>query len=73
MLRAGIPVHVDKDTTLRVKVGGACGLTFTFCHDEGAPVAVDNRASLRCLLVLWVPERETSWLLRRCIAPQEVA
>jgi len=43
MLRAGIPVHVDKDTTLRVKIHDACGLTCTFCHNEGTPVAVDNR------------------------------
>lgn len=39
----GIPVHVDTDTTLRVKIVDACGLTCTFCHNEGTPVAVDNR------------------------------
>lgn len=39
----GIPVHVEKDTTLRVKILDACGLTCTFCHNEGTPVAVDNR------------------------------
>lgn len=43
MNRTGIPEHVDKDTTLRVKVVDACGLTCTFCHNEGTPVAVDNR------------------------------
>ncbi|GAA1229395.1 hypothetical protein GCM10009676_09940 [Prauserella halophila] len=39
----GIPVHVEKDTTLRVKIVDACGLTCTFCHNEGTPVTVDNR------------------------------
>lgn len=43
MPRAAIPVHVDKDTTLRIKIHDACGLTCTFCHNEGTPVAVDNR------------------------------
>ncbi len=43
MLSVGIPVHVAKDTTLRVKIHDACGLTCTFCHNEGTPVAVDNR------------------------------
>ena len=40
MPRAAIPVHVDKDTTLRVKIIDACGLTCTFCHNEGTPVAL---------------------------------
>lgn len=40
---SGIPVHVDKDTTLRVKIHDPCGLTCTFCHNEGTPVVVDNR------------------------------
>jgi cyclic pyranopterin phosphate synthase len=39
----GIPTHVEKDTTLRVKILDACGLTCTFCHNEGTPVVVDNR------------------------------
>nr|WP_069166719.1 radical SAM protein [Nocardia altamirensis] len=43
MFRVGIPTLIDKDTTLRVKIHDACGLTCTFCHDEGTPVAVDNR------------------------------
>lgn len=38
----GIPVHVQKDTTLRVKIHDPCGLTCTFCHNEGTPVAADN-------------------------------
>jgi len=39
----GIPVHVEKDTTLRAKIHDPCGLTCTFCHNEGTPVAPDNR------------------------------
>lgn len=39
----GVPVHVEPDRTLRVKIIDACGLTCTFCHNEGTPVAVDNR------------------------------
>lgn len=39
----GVPMHVQRDTTLRVKIIDACGLTCTFCHNEGTPVAVDNR------------------------------
>lgn len=38
-----VPTYVSRDTTLRVKVLDACGLTCTFCHNEGTPVAVDNR------------------------------
>jgi GTP 3',8-cyclase len=34
-----IPVHISRDATLRVKVGDACGMTCTFCHNEGTPVA----------------------------------
>lgn len=37
-----IPVHVDMDTTLRAKIHDPCGLTCTFCHNEGTPVAADN-------------------------------
>lgn len=43
MLFTGIPVHVEKDTTLRVKIHDPCGLTCTFCHNEGTPVVGDNR------------------------------
>ncbi|MBY8855820.1 radical SAM protein [Nocardia sp. CA2R105] len=43
MFRIGIPVHIHKDTTLRVKIHDACGLTCTFCHNEGTPVTIDNR------------------------------
>jgi cyclic pyranopterin phosphate synthase len=31
------------DRTLRVKVIDACGMTCTFCHNEGTPVSTDNR------------------------------
>jgi cyclic pyranopterin phosphate synthase len=34
--------HVRPDTTLRVKIGDACGLSCTFCHNEGTPVTADN-------------------------------
>ena len=40
--RIPLPTHVSPDSTLRVKVGDACGLTCTFCHNEGTPVAQDN-------------------------------
>lgn len=38
-----VPTFVEKDLSLRVKVGDACGLTCTFCHNEGVPVSSDNR------------------------------
>ena len=42
MLADGLPVHVQHDRTLRVKIIDACGMTCTFCHNEGTPVAADN-------------------------------
>lgn len=39
---AAIPTYVKTDRTLRVKIIDACGMTCTFCHNEGTPVAVDN-------------------------------
>lgn len=42
MRPTGIPIHVQKDATLRVKIHDPCGLTCTFCHNEGTPVAADN-------------------------------
>ncbi|MFF9779022.1 radical SAM protein [Streptomyces sp. NPDC013978] len=39
-----VPVRVTMDRTLRVKVIDACGMTCTFCHNEGTPVAADNHA-----------------------------
>lgn len=37
-----LPVLVRRDRTLRVKIIDACGMTCTFCHNEGTPVVVDN-------------------------------
>ncbi|MEV8393872.1 MULTISPECIES: radical SAM protein [unclassified Streptomyces] len=39
-----VPITVTTDRTLRVKVIDSCGMTCTFCHNEGTPVSVDNRA-----------------------------
>lgn len=38
----GLPVTVKHDRTLRVKIIDACGMTCTFCHNEGTPVVTDN-------------------------------
>lgn len=38
----GLPVRVHHDRTLRVKIIDACGMTCTFCHNEGTPVVADN-------------------------------
>lgn len=38
-----LPLFVEPDATLRVKIIDACGMTCTFCHNEGTPVAGDNR------------------------------
>jgi cyclic pyranopterin phosphate synthase len=43
MIPTDLPVHIEQDKTARAKVLDACGLTCTFCHNEGTPVAVDNR------------------------------
>lgn len=37
------PVRVEKDHSLRLKVLDQCGMTCTFCHNEGTPVSADNR------------------------------
>lgn len=42
----GLPVHISRDRTLRVKILDACGMTCTFCHNEGTPVAADNRSGV---------------------------
>lgn len=39
----GVPTYVKRDATLRAKIVDACGMTCTFCHNEGTPVAADNR------------------------------
>jgi cyclic pyranopterin phosphate synthase len=44
----GLPTHVSLDRTLRVKILDTCGMTCTFCHNEGTPVtadALDQQAS----------------------------
>ncbi|MGK5533276.1 radical SAM protein [Streptomyces sp. URMC 129] len=43
-LGCAVPVRISVDRTLRVKVIDACGMTCTFCHNEGTPVSADNRA-----------------------------
>jgi cyclic pyranopterin phosphate synthase len=40
----GLPVNVSIDSTVRVKIIDACGLTCVFCHNEGTPVTQDNRS-----------------------------
>lgn len=40
-----VPVRVALDRTLRIKVIDSCGMTCTFCHNEGTPVSVDNRTT----------------------------
>lgn len=40
--RPRIPTHVHQDHTLRLKVIDGCGMTCTFCHNEGTPVVADN-------------------------------
>jgi cyclic pyranopterin phosphate synthase len=40
--RSGLPVRLSVDRTLRLKVIDACGMTCTFCHNEGTPVVADN-------------------------------
>lgn len=37
-----VPIEITKDLSLRAKIIDACGLTCTFCHNEGTPVAIDN-------------------------------
>lgn len=39
---SSIPLYISKDRTLRIKIIDACGMTCTFCHNEGTPVVADN-------------------------------
>ncbi|MFF3762593.1 radical SAM protein [Streptomyces sp. NPDC001922] len=39
------PLRGTVDRTLRVKVIDACGMTCTFCHNEGTPVSSDRDAA----------------------------
>jgi cyclic pyranopterin phosphate synthase len=41
-----LPTHINRDATLRVKILDACGMSCVWCHNEGTPVAADNRHSL---------------------------
>jgi len=38
-----IPVVIEDDSNLRAKITDTCGMTCTFCHNEGTPVAVALR------------------------------
>lgn len=44
-----VPVTVNLDKSLRPKILDACGMTCTFCHNEGTPVASDNRGRVAFL------------------------
>jgi molybdenum cofactor biosynthesis enzyme MoaA len=37
-----VPVHIETDCSLRIKIIDSCGMTCTFCHNEGTPVTADN-------------------------------
>lgn len=39
-----VPTRVDVDRTLRVKILDSCGMTCTFCHNEGTPVTAASRS-----------------------------
>ncbi|MFX0573077.1 radical SAM protein [Nocardia nepalensis] len=41
-IKDGLPLRVERDRTLRVKIIDACGMACTFCHNEGTPVVADN-------------------------------
>jgi cyclic pyranopterin phosphate synthase len=41
-----LPLIIERDRTLRAKILDSCGMTCTFCHNEGTPVAADNRDGL---------------------------
>jgi molybdenum cofactor biosynthesis enzyme MoaA len=40
---AQTPIELSVDTTLRAKISDACGLSCTFCHNEGTPVAATKQ------------------------------
>ncbi|MCL2037730.1 radical SAM protein [Candidatus Saccharibacteria bacterium] len=42
-LEKEIPVRIEEDRGLRAKITDKCGMTCTFCHNEGTPVAVALR------------------------------
>ena len=37
-----VPMHIETDHSLRIKIIDSCGMTCTFCHNEGTPVTADN-------------------------------
>ena len=37
-----VPVYIETGHSLRIKVIDSCGMTCTFCHNEGTPVTADN-------------------------------
>lgn len=39
---ASAPLEIKKDLSLRAKIIDSCGMTCTFCHNEGTPVTIDN-------------------------------
>ncbi len=39
---SAVPVYISSDHTLRIKIIDTCGLTCTFCHNEGTPITSDN-------------------------------
>jgi GTP 3',8-cyclase len=47
MMDNRVVLHVRPDRTLRAKIIDSCGLTCTFCHNEGTPVAADYKISSR--------------------------
>ena len=42
LAEAAAPTEGKKDLSLRAKIIDSCGMTCTFCHNEGTPVKVDN-------------------------------
>lgn len=42
-LEREVPVSIGIDTSLRPKVVDSCGMSCTFCHNEGTPVAAARR------------------------------
>lgn len=42
MSKTPLPVKLDKNSSLRIKIIDSCGMACSFCHNEGTPVTVDN-------------------------------
>ncbi|CAN5180918.1 hypothetical protein BH09PAT3_BH09PAT3_5830 [soil metagenome] len=56
-LEQAVPVIVDVDQSLRPKVIDSCGMTCFFCHNEGTPVASDNKDTRTFLNIAGVSGR----------------